>query len=434
MRFRDFAFIQLIAALLAFPGIADSQDFGIRIGVDTVDIAPRDAEIRFLSANAQLIAARLGIEAAQAARIQAELWSNPNIAIEQNVYNQFTKRYFDFTSTGNTEIQIQQMFLLAGKRDKQIKLAEINARIAEQTFFNVLRALKLELRSDLFDLYFLQQSLTFYDESLGRLKKTAEKVESIYQSRSILLSDALRLRSLLFSLETERQGLINRITDIEGNLHVLLTDSADKYYVADIDRIMLDGVHVNDIARENAIAAARDHRPDYKITAENVEYETTNLALQRSLAIPDLTLGGRWSRAGSYIPDYYALTLSIDLPVFNRNQGNIQVSEKTLEADRLLSDNARLTMENEVGAVYKKALDIDMRYRTFDTRFVGEYKTLIAGEIANYQSRNISVLEFTDFYESYRTSMVQWHQLQNDRADAIENLNYAVGTDIYKTQ
>ena len=95
---------------------------------DTVAITLQQAEERFLKNNLQLLAARFNIDAAKAAVVQAELWNNPNISIEQNAYNKFTKRYFDVTKTGNTDIQLQQLILLAGKRDKQIRLAEINSR------------------------------------------------------------------------------------------------------------------------------------------------------------------------------------------------------------------------------------------------------------------------------------------------------------------
>jgi hypothetical protein len=44
----------------------------------------------------------------------------------------------------------------------------------------------------------------------------------------------------------------------------------------------------------------------------------------------------------------------------------------------------------------------------------------------------MSVIEFTDFIESYRTSMLQMNQLGNDRADAMETLNYVTGTDIFQ--
>ena len=86
------------------------------IGNDTLVISLKDAEEKFLKENLQLIASKYNITAAEAQITQAKLWSNPNLSIEQNIYNQSTKRYFDFTRTGNTEFQISQLFLLAGKK------------------------------------------------------------------------------------------------------------------------------------------------------------------------------------------------------------------------------------------------------------------------------------------------------------------------------
>ena len=205
---------------------------------DTVALTLQQAEGRFLKNNLQLLAARFNIDATKAAVYQAELWSNPNIAIEQNAYNKFTKRYFDITKTGNTEIQLQQLILLAGKRDKQIRFAEINSKIAENSFYDLLRAFKFELRTDFFDLYFLQQSLAFYDETIPNVRKTVAATENIYQKRSILLSEVLRLKSLLFSLENERLGLLNSISETEHGLDVLLRDSSGSisYFVPQIDR------------------------------------------------------------------------------------------------------------------------------------------------------------------------------------------------------
>jgi outer membrane protein, heavy metal efflux system len=182
------------------------------------------------------------------------------------------------------------------------------------------------------------------------------------------------------------------------------------------------------------LQAAYDHRPDYRIASANVDYERVNLSLQHALAVPDLTIGGRWSRADSYIPDYYAVSLSIDLPIFNRNQGNVEVSERTLEANTVMFNNATLTLKEDVQAAYTKASEIDHRYRQSDRQFISEYKMLIDGVVINYKNRNISLLEFTDFYESYRTSILQWQQLRNDRIQAFENLNYSTGMDIVHTQ
>jgi len=403
---------------------------------DTTRLTMAGAEQRFLNNNLQLLAGSAGVEASRAAIDQAGLWTNPNIAVEQNVYNWSTRRLFDVTRSGNTDIQLQQLFLLGGKRSHQVALAEVSAETAGYSLADIVRSLKLELRTDLYDLYFLRQSVTFYNESIATLKKTVDATERILENRSILLSDVLRLKSLLFSLETERLGLVNKVSDIEGDLRTLLRDTSSSpvHYEPLIDRAWLDSIRVDTLMMQAVVEAALRGRPDFQTAEANVRLGEANLALQKAIAIPDVTLGGHWSRAGSYIPDYYALTLSVDLPLFNRNQGNIRAAEKTLEQNRLLTAGVRQQVEREVETAYRKAAEEDALYRHSDRRFTEEYSRLMKGMVESYGMRNISLLQFTDFYESYRTSVIQLNQLQNDRADALEALNYAAGTDIVKVQ
>lgn len=402
--------------------------------LDTTKIELAHAEEIFYKNNLQLLAAKFNVSAADAAIIQAKLWSNPNISIEQNIYNQTTKRYFDFTSTGNTELQIQQLILLAGKRGKQVQLANYNRDIAELNFTDLLRTLKTQLRTEFYDLYYLQQSLKFYDESIPSLKMAINSVEQVYSKRSILLSEVLRLKSLLFSLETERLGIVNQILELQTDLKILMneTDHKSQYLVPDFNQEIIRKADLSNLDLDYIINLALEKRPDLKIAETNVKSETTNLNLQKALAVPDVTVGGRWSRAGSYIPDYYALTFSIDLPIFNRNQGNIAVSQNTLEANNKLRDIAKLNVEREVSIAFNKANEIDKLYKSFDKKFTSEYKNLVGGMISNYEKRYITIIEFTDFYESYRNSVLQTNQLLSNRIDAFENLNFKAGADVIK--
>lgn len=399
---------------------------------DTIRISLQQAGQMFAQNNLRLLAAKFNIDASRAAIVQAQLWNNPSITIEQNVYNWNTKRYFDVGIEGNTEIQVFTIVLLAGKRDKQIRLAEINSHVAELTFYDLLRTLTLQLRGDFYSLYFLRQSLAFYDESVSSIRKTVAAVESIYEKRAILLSEVLRLKALLFSLEKDRLSLLNQISEKQQDLRILLHDSTTihRSIQPEIDTRALDTLSIEKFSLEQIRAAALDHRPDYKIVEESVQFEETNLALQKALRIPDITIGGRWSRAGSYIREYYALTVGIDLPLFNRNQGNIAVSENTLEANKRMRDYTRRVIEKDVTTAYQKAVEIDKLYKSFDKKFVADYKQLIQGMIVNYEKRNISIIEFTDFFESYRANMLQMNQLQSDRIDAFDAVNYAVGINL----
>ena len=395
--------IRIILALfvsgLLCGGVAHTQP-------DTVRLSLAEAEQRFLDRNLQLLAARLNVDAARSAAVQAALWPNPNISVEQNVYNQFTKRWFDVGPDGNTGVQVQQLILLAGKRDKAINLAEKNARVAEHNLYDVLRALKLELRTDFYDLHYLRQSLAFYNESITDLAKAVNHLESVYAQRAVLLAEVIRVKELLFSLQNERLGLLTRIATAEGDLHVITTGTA--------------------------VTEALLHRPDLQKAEAAVGAEEANLAYQKALAIPDLTVGALWSRAGSYIPNYFGVTLAIDLPVFNRNQGNIGISERTLEANRALHEGAREDIARDVTISLHRMREIDSLYRGSDRTSPETYHELVEGMFSNYEKRNISVLEFTDFLEAYRTSRVLMNQLENDRADAMEALNFAVGTDLLK--
>ena len=144
--------------------------------------------------------------------------------------------------------------------------------------------------------------------------------------------------------------------------------------------------------------------------------------------MPNVAVGGRYSRSGSTFPDYFALTASIDIPVFNRNQGNIQSAEAIVLGQRATLDNTRRGAEQDVIAAYRLSNNFDRLYRTFDRSFVTAYQDFVRNMTESYEKRNVSLVEFTDFYESYRTSMLQMNQLQRDRAEALEQLNYSVGS------
>ena len=426
---RSFKFIA--GFLFAVQASCPAQAPGTR--TDTVAITLQQAEGRFLKNNLQLLAARFNIDAAKATVYQAELWSNPNISIEQNAYNKFTKKYFDVTKTGNTEVQLQQLILLAGKRDKQIRLAEINSQIAENTFYDLLRALKFELRTNFFDLYFLQQSLAFYDETIPNVRKTVAATETIYQKRSILLSEVLRLKSLLFSLENERLGLLNQVSEIEHGMGVLLRDTSGSasYFVPQLDKSTLDSLQVDTLSLQDVVATALEKRPDYKNTEipDRVRGSKSLAAKSNENPRPHcwwdiFTRGELYPRLLCADPVDRSPHLSTGI------KGMLKYRKTPWKRTNYLREYSRKTLEKEIATAYKKAIDTDSLFRAFDKKFTGEYKTLVEGMDADYQKRNITIIEFTDFYESYRTSMLQMNQLQNDRIDAFEGLNYAAGTSL----
>jgi cobalt-zinc-cadmium efflux system outer membrane protein len=167
-----------------------------------------------------------------------------------------------------------------------------------------------------------------------------------------------------------------------------------------------------------------------RIAANTVEYNQQNYGLQKAMAVPDLTAGAQFDKRGSFVNNASFLTLAIDLPFFNRNQGNIKAAKIAIDQSNTNLVRQRLTVENEVQQAYGKVLNTEKMLNTIDPGFQNDFDKLLKSITENFEKRNISLLEFTDFYESYKQNALQWNQLQNDRIQAIESLNFSIGKPI----
>src|SRR5579871_241343 len=138
---------------------------------DTVRLSLPDAEKMFLDSNLLLLAQKYNVDAQKALVMQARLWPNPNFGISHGLYSGTLKQFFPVGANDETAASLSQLILLAGKRNKQVKIAQANAQLSEYQFFDLLRTLKYTLRTDFFNIYFLQKSAKIYDAEIIALQQ-----------------------------------------------------------------------------------------------------------------------------------------------------------------------------------------------------------------------------------------------------------------------
>jgi cobalt-zinc-cadmium efflux system outer membrane protein len=193
-----------------------------------------------------------------------------------------------------------------------------------------------------------------------------------------------------------------------------------------------DEIDVSKLNYAELVDSALLNRYDLRTAHSQVELSQSNLALQKALKTPDLLLGANYDKAGNYVRNYNALSIAIDLPFWNRNQGNIKAAQYQIEANQQLQSQAELQVRNEISNAYRQLLETDKLYKTASLQFTSDYEKLLDGITKGYQNHAISLLEFIDYYETYKNSKLQLNHLQNNRLDALENLNLATGTTIFK--
>jgi len=398
---------------------------------DTLHLSLQDAENQFLQKNFLLLASRYQVSTADAAIIQAKLYPNPNFSIEQGVYNQDTKKWFDLSSTGETALALQQIIILAGKRNKQIDLAKINSQISLYQFYDLVRTLRYELRSSFYEIYFLRDATGVYDKEIESLKTLIDVYTTQYNKGNIAFKDLARLQALQFSLQNERLDLVKQATEKQLNLALLTGDTLLRP-VAPVLSAGFNEIDVNRLNYPELVDSAFVNRYDLKTANSQVLLSQSNLAFQKALRTPDLLLGANYDKAGNYVRNYNALSVAIDLPFWNRNQGNIRAAQFQIEANKQLQSEAELQVKNEISTAYKQLLETDRLYKTASLEFTSDYEKLLDGITKGYQNHTISLLEFIDYYETYKNSKLELNHLQNNRLDALENLNLATGTTILK--
>jgi len=185
----------------------------------------------------------------------------------------------------------------------------------------------------------------------------------------------------------------------------------------------------DDSLRQQALRS----RPDLRAAESLTRQAELNHNLQRALAVPDLRVGGLYDQAGSYVQHYVGVSVSADLPVFNRNQGAIRAAKSQIGYQRELHRQRAIQISNEVDAALLKVREVERRMQTLESTFSEQFDQLNRGVVVSFQKGNLSLIEFVDLIEAYNDSVQQLNRLKADRVSAYEELNYLVGEELYPT-
>jgi cobalt-zinc-cadmium efflux system outer membrane protein len=400
---------------------------------DSLKLNLKQAEVFFLKNNFDLLLRSYEIDAAKAEVITAKLFDNPELEYENLFYNHETKKFLQTSfEYGQYAASISQLIKLAGKRNKNIKLAQTGVKLAELEYFDLIRTLKYELRNTFYKTYFSAQTIKVYDDQIKSTESLLKAYDLQLKAGNIALKDVIRIKSLIIGLKSERVNLLNDLEDHYKDLRLLCGLELNVSLVLELPEKLEKDISLNQIPYSNLLDSARTHRADLKLAKTDLEYNELNLKLQKAMAIPDVEISLAYDLKGNYPEKYTGLGLKIPIPLFNRNQGEIKKAKVGIDAATSNIRKQEILLSNEVFNSYHTALRNEKLSSEIDPAFNGEFDKLIIGLIKNFKERNISLIEFLDLYESYQENILQINNLKFERMSSREELNYVTGTNIFK--
>lgn len=427
-------FLFIFISCFTFSTLIYSQS-SEKLFTDSISISLDSAEHIFLKNNLLVLAQRYNVDAQKALIIQAKLLPNPNFSysrgplffLRDDVSNFPYSNFFD---NNESQVSVSQLILLAHKINKQVKIAEANARLAEFQLFDLIRTLKYTLRSDFFNIYYLQQSAKVYDKEIQSLQKVVDAFNKQQGKGYIAEKEVVRVKAQLYSLQSEFNDLINQINDTESELRLVL--QVKNIYINPVtDDAKLSSIAPSQFSLAKLIDTAYKNRTDLQIAKVNTNISKLTYNYQKALAVPDLTTSLNWDKQGSYARNLYSLGVAFNLPFFNRNQGSIKSAKFMIDYNVASQKSTEATVEEQITRALQKTFDNDKLYKNIDPKFTKDFDRLLNEVLINYQKRNIGLLDFLDFYDSYKQNTLQINSIQYNRVQSFEDINFYTGTNFF---
>jgi cobalt-zinc-cadmium efflux system outer membrane protein len=409
---------------------ATSQAKSNIINPDTIHLTIDSVENIFLHKNLLLLAERYNMDAQKALVIQAKLFPNPTFTLGTPIYQTATKQFFPIGGNGEISAGISQVILLANKHNRQLKVAETNSAIEEWQFYDLLRTLKHTLRTDFFNIHYLLKSAKVYDMEIVALQHVSNAFVQQKDKGYVSEKEEIRIKAQLYSLESEYNDLNSQINDLQSELRLML-QTKNVFIIPQADTTTMAALNPTKYPISTLIDSAYSARPDLKMAELNVDLSTQNYYLQKAMAVPDVTLQFGYDQQGSYIHNLATVGISIDLPFLNRNQGNIKSSKALIKSNQASMEEMKTNVEEQIYNALQKAINNDQLIKSRDKTFETDFKNLLNGVLTNYQERNISLLDFLDFYDSYKENILQFNSLKFNFVSSLEDLNYYTGIDFF---
>ncbi len=406
---------------------------------DTLTISLQEAEKMFLEKNYFLLAQRYNIQVADAAIKQARLWYNPTFFFESNLYNPATGRAFNYganhpnanspyVNNGQFQAQISQIISLAGKRSKLVKLAQINKNLEELAFEDLMRVMRLEIYGNYTDLYASLKKQELLQEEEKNLNKLVEITKIELKQGAVSGYELTRLQFELQNIQASLNELNNLVTDNESSMKLLLGLDPTIFVIpAAIPATSKAPLPLLDIGFDSAM----HRRPDRSISEMNLKFSESSLRLERATAVPNLMIGASYDRFGNAYPNYTGLNVTMDLPFFNRNQGNIKKAEVMVESSKAGLAYNELEIKQEVVSAYKKITDINELNAKIQENY-GERLQNISVEAANsYNRQLISLLDYLDKIRTYKNARLNLIDMEKNYFQSRQYFNYVTNSKFF---
>jgi cobalt-zinc-cadmium efflux system outer membrane protein len=286
-----------------------------------------------LEKNPELAVFAQEIRAADARLLQARERPNPEASIE--IENFAGSREYSGTRSADWTFQLSQLIELGGKRQQREREARLAGKVAALDYESKTLEVLAEVAREFIAVLAAQRRLTWTDEAVRLTEQFAPAAQKRVEAGAASQVELLRFNLQIASAKNEREQARRDLTAARKRLAALWGgephfDSA----VGDLEK--LPAIPSLEKIRGRIADTPALKRWDAEIQRRNAE-----IASAQANAKPDVTVGVGVRHLGETNDTAAAFSISIPLPLVNRNQGAVQQARASADkaaAERLATE------------------------------------------------------------------------------------------------
>ncbi len=413
-----FALPATFFVLLAATSIGQKQNTSLISLDQAIDLA--------LAQNHSLNATRTLILQNQAQEITANLRPNPTFGADTQFVPFFSPQDFSGDNLNNVQqfdIGISYLFERGHKRQRRLQAARDQTAVTRAQVTDAERTLAFNVGQQFVSVLLAESTLQFALQDLKSFQQTVDIGAAQFKAGYIGEGDYLKIELQLLQFQTDVSAA--RLAKVQAlvGLRQLLgyhTVPADFDVIGDLAYQPLQG-NLEDLQMR-----AMQERPDFRAAELGVTAAQSQILLAKANAKVDVN--GTYDFTHVSGENTASLFANFELPIFNRNQGEIARTGYALTQAQEQQKAASDTVLSDVAVAYEALRSNDEIVQLYTSGYLRQAQD--SRDISEYAYKRgaASLLDFLDAERSYRSVQLAYRQALASYMTALEQLKEAVGT------
>jgi len=379
-----------------------------------------------LQHNHALLAARSTILQNQSLETTANLRPNPTLSWDAQFLpifqpDKFSADYLD--SQAQFDLGFGYTFEIGGKRQHRLRAARDVTEATRSTVADNERQLTFNVGQQFVASVLAQSTIDFTQQDLESFQKTADISETRYKAGAISEGDLLKIKLQMLQFQNDvLSAKLAKIQALSALRQLVGFESVPDDY--DVDG-KLEYIQVH-AGLDDLKALALRTRPDLRAAQQNVTAAQSAEQLAVVDRKRDLTTTFNYSHVAS--TNTGAFFFNIQLPFFDRNQGEIARTRHVITQNQQLATETSQQVLTDVVNAYQGLRTSEQIVQLYEGGYVDQAtKSRDISEYA-YKRGAASLLDFLDAERTYRSNQLAYRQALATYMTALEQMRQATGT------